>query len=199
MTDRTRGRVRIRRVILDLLRTVIQVLLLFLIISALIGRFEIRQVSMEPNFHEGQRVIVSKLDSLWSNVLVGTAHAADRRDSSPFAPHRGQIVVFSAPNQEAGDPLIKRVIGVPGDTIEIHDDRVWVNNQELDEPYVNGQATACNSACSPLKLDVHSYFLMGDNRPNSLDSRSFGPVQEDRIIGRVVLRYWPIDQIEMYP
>jgi len=178
---------------------VIQVLLLFVIISALIGRFEIRQVSMEPNFHEGQRVIVSKLDSLWSNVLIGTAHAADQHESSPFAPHRGQIVIFSAPSQEGSDPLIKRVIGMPGDLLEIHDGGVWINGQRLDEPYVNGLMTTCNGMCNSLRLDEKSYFLMGDNRPNSLDSRSFGPVQEDRIIGRVVLRYWPLDQVEMYP
>jgi signal peptidase I len=189
---------RVRRAILELLRTAIQVLLLFLIISALIGRFEVHQVSMEPNFHEGQRVIVSKLDSIWSNLLVNTAHAADGHGSSPFAPQRGQVVVFNAPTGDR-DALIKRVIGVPGDQIELRDSGVWVNGVQLDEPYVHGQTTTCNNTCSPIELDADSYFMMGDNRLSSLDSRSFGPIRDDRIIGRVVMRYWPFDQIEIYP
>jgi signal peptidase I len=197
MTNQPEGRHRIRRAIVELLRTAIQVLVLFLILSAVIGRFEIHQVSMEPNFHEGQRVIVSKLDGIWSSLFLRTAQAAEAHTQSPFAPQRGQVVVFNPPNGE-GDALIKRVIGAPGDLIELRDDGVWVNGQLLDEPYVNGQATFCNNACSPIQLDADSYFLMGDNRSSSLDSRSFGPVRADRIIGRVVMRYWPLDQLEIY-
>src|SRR5262245_62737181 len=114
MTGQPQGRTRARRAVVELLRTAIQVLVLFLILSALIGRFEIHQVSMEPNFHEGQRVIVSKLDGIWSSLVVRTAQAAESHKRSPFAPGRGQVVVFNPPNGE-GDALIKRVIGVPGD------------------------------------------------------------------------------------
>jgi signal peptidase I len=191
------GQNRVRRAIVELLRTAIQVLVLFLILSALIGRFEIHQVSMEPSFHEGQRVIVSKLDGIWSSLFVRTAQAAETHKQSPFAPQHGQVVVFNPPNGE-GDALIKRVIGMPGDVIELREGSVWVNNQLLDEPYVNGQATSCNNTCLPIRLDPDSYFLMGDNRSSSLDSRSFGPVRADRIIGRVVMRYWPLDQLEIY-
>ena len=197
MTIQPHGRTRARRAIVELLRTAIQVLVLFLILSAVIGRFEIHQVSMEPNFHEGQRVIVSKLDGIWSSLFLRTAQAAESHKQSPFAPQRGQVVVFNPPNGE-GDALIKRVIGVPGDLIELRGDGVWVDGQLLDEPYVNGQATTCNNTCSPIQLDADSYFLMGDNRSSSLDSRSFGPVRADRIIGRVVMRYWPLDQLEIY-
>ena len=184
--------------IVELLQTAAQMLLLFMIISALIGRFEIHQISMEPNFHEGQRVIVSKLDSLWSTWFVRTAHAADNSKSSPFAPQRGQIVVFKS-MQHDGEALIKRVIGVPGDMIVLRDGAVLVNGVVLDEPYVHGVYTSCNNYCDPVTLGPDAYFVMGDNRLNSLDSRSFGPVPADQIIGRVVLRYWPIDQIEIYP
>jgi len=197
MTYQMNGARRVRRAIGELLRTAIQVLVLFLLISALIGRFEIHQVSMEPNFHEGQRVIVSKLDNIWDNLLVKTAHAAEP-GSSPFKPQRGQVVVFYPPNG-AGDALIKRVIGLPGDLIELRDDAVWINGQQLDEPYVYEQPTACNTKCEPIRLEDDTYFLMGDNRPSSLDSRSFGPVRGERIIGRVVMRYWPLDKIELYP
>ncbi|HET9223764.1 MAG TPA: signal peptidase I [Roseiflexaceae bacterium] len=197
MGAQPQGRNRVRRAIVELLRTAIQVLVLFLVLSAVIGRFEIHQVSMEPNFHEGQRVIVSKLDGIWSSLFLRTAQAAQAHTQSPFAPQRGQVVVFNPPNGE-GDALIKRVIGAPGDLIELRDEGVWVNGQLLDEPYVNGQATLCNNACAPIQLDANSYFLMGDNRSSSLDSRSFGPVRADRIIGRVVMRYWPLDQLEIY-
>ncbi|MFL5806235.1 MAG: signal peptidase I [Roseiflexaceae bacterium] len=192
--QRARG---VRRALGELLRTAVQVLVLFLLISALIGRFEIHQVSMEPNFHEGQRVIVSKLDNIWDNLLVKTAHAAEP-GSSPFKPRRGQVVVFYPPSG-TGDALIKRVIGLPGDLIELRDDGVWINGQQLDEAYVHGQPTVCNGTCEPIRLDDNMYFLMGDNRPSSLDSRSFGSVSGDRMIGRVVMRYWPLDKIEIYP
>jgi signal peptidase I len=197
MISQPQSRNRFRRAFVELLRTAIQVLVLFLILSTVIGRFEIHQISMEPNFHEGQRVIVSKLDGIWSSLFLRTAQAAESHTQSPFAPQRGQVVVFNPPTGE-GDALIKRVIGAPGDLIELRDDRVWVNGQLLDEPYVNGQATWCNNDCSPIRLDANSYFLMGDNRSSSLDSRNFGPVRADRIIGRVVIRYWPLDQIDIY-
>jgi signal peptidase I len=197
MSNQPQGRAPIRRAIAELLRTALQVLVLFLLLSALIGRFEIHQVSMEPNFHEGQRVVVSKLDGIWESLLVDTAHAAGR-GSSPFAPKRGQVIVFNPPSGE-GDALIKRVIGIPGDLIELHDGGVWINGQQLDEPYVNGLETSCNSMCGTIRLDADSYFLMGDNRPSSLDSRAFGPVHAEQIVGRVVMRYWPLNQIEIYP
>lgn len=194
-----RGRIPIRREIVELAKTAIQMIVLFLIISALIGRFEIHQVSMEPSFHEGQRVIVSKLDSIWSNLLISTAHAAESHQSSPFAPRRGQVVVFFRAADRSGDALIKRVIGVPGDTIELRDGQVLVNGAVLDEPYVHELYTSCNRYCEPFTLGPDMYFLMGDNRLNSLDSRDFGPISASQIVGRVVLRYWPLDQIALYP
>ena len=180
-------------------KTAAQIALLFFLISALIGRFEVHQISMEPNFHEGQRVIVSKLDSLWSSLLVRTAHAAESRRDSPFAPRRGQIIVFFKTPDRAGDALIKRVIGLPGDSIDLRGGVVRVNGAMLDEPYVKEQYTSCNRYCASFTLARDTYFLMGDNRDNSLDSRDFGPVPADQIVGRVVLRYWPLDKIALYP
>src|SRR4051812_31347525 len=110
MAAQPQGRARVRRAVTELLRTVVQVLALFLLLSALIGRFEIHQISMEPNFHEGQRVIVSKLDGIWSSLFIRTAQAAEAHKKSPFAPRRGQVVVLNPPNGD-GDALIKRVIG----------------------------------------------------------------------------------------
>jgi signal peptidase I len=194
-----RERPRARSAIIDLAKTAIQALLLFVILSALIGRFEIHQISMEPNFHEGQRVLVSKLDSIWSSLFVRTAHAADSRRNSPFALQHGQVVVFFKTPARDGDALIKRVIGLPGDTIELRDGAVMINGTLLNEPYVTGAQTSCGNYCRPFTLGPDEYFLMGDNRVNSLDSRSFGPIPAGQIVGRVVLRYWPLEQIEVYP
>jgi signal peptidase I len=194
-----RERPRARSAIADLAKTAIQALLLFVILSALIGRFEIHQISMEPNFHEGQRVLVSKLDSIWSSLFVRTAHAADSRRNSPFALQHGQVVVFFKTPARDGDALIKRAIGLPGDTVELRDGAVLINGGLLNEPYVNGAQTSCGNYCRPFTLGPDEYFLMGDNRVNSLDSRSFGPIPASQMVGRVVLRYWPIKQIEVYP
>ena len=194
-----RERPRARSAIVDLAKTAIQALLLFIILSALIGRFEIHQISMEPNFHEGQRVLVSKLDSIWSSLFVRTAHAADSRRYSPFALQHGQVVVFFKTPSRNEDALIKRVIGLPGDTVELRDGAVLINGAQLDEPYVNGAQTFCGNYCQPFTLGPDQYFLMGDNRANSLDSRSFGPIPASQLVGRVVLRYWPLEQVEVYP
>lgn len=183
----------------DFLQTAAEALVLFLVISMLTGRFEIHQVSMEPNLHEGERVIVSKLERLWPSWLVGRAEAASPQGKSPLSLQRGQIVVLYKTTSRSEDPLIKRVIGVPGDTIEIHNGRVFVNGSSIDEPYTFGKQTTCGAYCKPLTLGPEEYWVMGDNRPNSLDSRAFGPVSADQIVGRVVLRYWPLDQLAFYP
>ncbi len=170
----------------------------FLVISMLTGRFEIRQMSMQPNFYAGQRVLVSRLPNSLSPWLAEIAYAAGEQQPVRLGLVRGQIVIFYRPGQP-GTPLIKRVIGVPGDTIRIANGVVWVNGQRLDEPYVQGAATTCSTFCGPLELGPDMYYVMGDNRPDSLDSRTFGPISGDDIIGRVVLRYWPLSAIEYYP
>lgn len=98
-----------------------------------------------------------------------------------------------------GIPLIKRVVGVPGDTLTIANGQVSVNGAQLAEPYVYGAPTNCAQYCGPLVPEAGQYFVMGDNRINSYDSRNFGPVAEEDIIGHVILRYWPLDVMEVYP
>jgi signal peptidase I len=188
-----------RRVLVDVLRTSIEALFLFLVISMLTGRCEIHQVSMEPNLHEGQRVIVSKIEKIASDWFAGRAEAAEPQAESLLSLHRGQIVVLYKSASRDDDPLIKRVIGLPGDTVEIRDGEVYVNGEEIYEPYTYGKRTNCGTYCRPIALGPDQYWVMGDNRPNSLDSRSFGPVSGAQIVGRVVVRYWPLDQLALYP
>lgn len=190
---------RLRRLALEAGQTLLQAALLYFLVTTFVGRFEIHQISMEPNFHEGQRVVVSQFGSVLTPWLAGTAYAADGRAAALLGPKRGQVVVFHPDTEHRLDPLIKRVIGLPGERVEVRDGGVFVNDQRLDEPYLNGLETRCYTPCGVVRLEPDEYFMLGDNRPNSRDSRSFGPIHLDQIIGRVVLRYWPLNRLQAYP
>ncbi len=190
---------RLRHGIREIVGTAARAIVLYLIISALIGRFEIQQISMEPTLHEGQRVVISYWDRVLASFRTGVAHAAGDQAVSAAAYARGQIVVLYPNATHEGIPLIKRVVGVPGDRLTISNAQVVVNGTPLDEPYVHDEPTDCAQYCGPLVLEAGQYFVMGDNRVNSYDSRSFGPVNEQDIIGHVILRYWPLNALATYP
>jgi signal peptidase I len=102
------------------------------------------------------------------------------------SPERGDVIVFVPPNNERD--YIKRVIGLPGDTVEIREGRVYVNGVALDEPYLKN---LINSDMPARTVEEGHYFVMGDNRNNSSDSRSFGAITPQSIVGRAWLVYWP--------
>src|SRR3712207_6054438 len=109
-------------------------------------------------------------------------------------PERGDIALFE--NQQGGkDPLIKRVIGLPGETLELRDGKVYVDGDPLEEPYLErdpckpGYPKTCSFG--PVTVPRNHYFMMGDNRTHSLDSRFFGPVPEDDVVGEALVRFWP--------
>ncbi len=131
--------------------------------------------SMEPNLHPNQRLIVDKL----SYRL--------------HPPQRDDIVVVDLPEME--DMLVKRIVALPGETVAVQRGVVSVNGQKIAEPYPHDM-TAYDMA--PLTLGPLAYFVMGDNRGNSNDSRAFGPIIRDEIVGRVWLRYWPFDQFVLF-
>lgn len=135
--------------------------------------------SMQPTFNDGQRLLISRI-----NYMVGD-------------PQYGDIIVFNSPDPQTDNepPLIKRLIGLPGDIIEIIDTEVYRNGELLDEPYINEPCTRFKCQDERWELGPDEYFMMGDNRNHSNDSRSFGPVREDLIIGEAIFRFWPPDQL----
>lgn len=160
------------------MRELVDLLVLIGAIYALVNlatvRFIVLGPSMEPTFETNQFLIVSRI-----HYLIGE-------------PERGDIVVFHFPGNTEED-YIKRVIGLPGETVEIRDTRVYVEGQELTEPYINEECRPDRCRDATWTLAEDEYFVMGDNRNHSQDSRasSVGPVSRNYIVGEVLLRYWP--------
>lgn len=161
----------------EAVETVILIGLVYTLVNLATVRFYIEGPSMQPNFYQDQFLIVSRLHYLLGN------------------PQRGDIIVFDPPgdDENPNNPLlIKRVIGTPGDVIEIVEGQVSVNGTALDEPYIKEPCTTSTCNDSRWELGANEYFMMGDNRNNSRDSRAFGPIARERIIGEAIIRYWPL-------
>ncbi|MBD2871211.1 signal peptidase I [Paenibacillus arenilitoris] len=132
---------------------------------------EVHNVSMQNTLVEGQRLIEDK----WSYRL--------------HEPERGDIVVIDGPESDLR--LIKRVIALPGDVLDIRHGDVYLNGEKLEEPYAKGR-TFAGSVAMPYEVEPGQLFVMGDNRENSMDSRTLGPIARDSIEGKAVFRIWPI-------
>jgi signal peptidase I len=150
------------------METVLLTVAIFLLVNAATGRFRIEGASMEPNLHDSEYVLIDKV----SYRL--------------HAPERGDVIVFERQGNERD--YIKRIIGLPGDTVQIAGGKVLVNGTALDEPYLN---QAIHTDMLARQVEEGRYFVMGDNRNNSSDSRAFGSIPLKDIIGRAWLVYWP--------
>jgi len=166
----------------ETLETLIPAVLLALIINLFLAQAtRVEGQSMEPNLHTDQRIVVEKVTYRF------------------HTPERGDIVVLKAMDGSR-ELLIKRVIGLPGETVEVHGGIVWINGQPLDEPYLETDGL-CQvpgmSLCemSPRSVPEGHIFVMGDNREHSNDSRAFGPVPLENIIGHAWLSYWPLGKV----
>jgi signal peptidase I len=158
----------------ELLDTILPALAIVLVINLFLAQPRtVHGQSMEPNLHENERVILDLLSYRFRE------------------PRRGEIIVIELPERHT-DPLIKRVIGLPGETVEIKGGSVYIDGQPLVEPYLN-QSTLGNMA--PQIVPEEHVFVLGDNRGASNDSRYFGMVPYSHIIGRAWLRYWPPSEI----
>lgn len=138
------------------------------------GNFEIQQRSMEPTVYESERVII--------NRLVYTFRS----------PERGDIIILLDPISRQRD-FIKRVVGLPGEQVEVREGHAYVNGKRLKEAYLSKDTG--QDRVGPIKIPPNQYYVMGDNRGNSTDSRAFGPIPRTSILGRVMVVWWPPDEI----
>jgi signal peptidase I len=178
----------------EVVETLVLTVLIFLGIQTFVAQpYKVQQTSMENTLLPEQYVLVDKLTPRWS----------------PYA--RGDIVVFDPPetwtnSSGGGVPFIKRVIGLPNDKVEIKRGQVFVNDIELDEPYLY---TDTDGDVEPTDATVGGstewvvaegqLLVMGDHRQDSADSRTFGPIETSHVIGRAWLRYWPLDTFGVLP
>ena len=157
-----------KQFVLDLVETLLLAVILYLGINAISARVRVDGFSMNPTLQDGEYVLVSKL-----SYRLGE-------------PRRGDIIVFKYPGQPPQD-LIKRIIGLPGDQVEVKGAKVYVNGQEISEPYIAAAPIYQGSWSVP----AGNLFVLGDNRNDSSDSHSWGLLPIENVIGKSILIYWP--------
>ena len=157
----------------DLFSTIVPAILIALLIHLFMAQAtRVYGQSMEPGIHENQRLVIEKLSYHW------------------HGPRRGDVVVLHDPDGSS-EMLIKRVIGLPGERVTIANGRVSVDGVPLDEPYLTQKTDGLSQSWIVPPLRV---FVMGDNRGASRDSRTFGTVSLDNLVGHAVFRYWPLNR-----
>ena len=183
-----------RGFLFESLETVLLALVVFLILQASVQNFRVEGISMDPTLAHGQYLLVNKLvyEPLPFQSADGT-DAESQRWIFPFhAPQQGDVIVFHEPNDPSRD-FVKRVIGLPGDTVELRFGIVYVNDLPLDESYLVKRDT---SNLAPVFVQQGFYFVLGDNRAVSYDSRELGPIPQENIVGKAWFSYWPLPSIE---
>jgi signal peptidase I len=175
--------------LIEVVETVVLTAIIFVVLQTFVAQpFQVRQVSMLNTIEDGQYVLVDKLTPHFDGY------------------HRGDIIVFTPPANaevESGKPYIKRIVGVAGDKVAIHDGQVFVNGTALAEPYlysVDGKAqpTVAHGTAT-WDVPTGDLFVMGDHRERSSDSRDFGPITISSVVGRAWLRYWPLAAFGVLP
>ena len=183
-----------RRLVREVVETGLLAVLVFLCVRGSLGNYKVEGHSMDPTLADGQHLIVNKLTYARVDVerlrqvtpFWGDAGADERELFS--GPQRGDIVILHDPRDHAGKELVKRVIGLPGEVLEISAGRVYINGRLLDEPYIHQKWSGEKPR---VLIPEGDYFVLGDNRDGSADSRYFGLVPRDLIVGKVALRTWP--------
>ncbi len=185
----------LRPLIVEILQTVLLTLVIFAAVRSVVQNFKVDGASMEPTLHTGQYLLIDKISYL---KLEGRAlqiaedvHLVNGNNSDGLfplgGPQRGDIVVFRYPGGPDRD-FIKRIIGLPGDTVQIDRGRVYVNGVLQREDYIRAVPSY---SLPPQKVPADNYFVLGDNRPNSSDSHIWGYVPEANLIGKAWVSYWP--------
>ena len=154
------------------LRFGLALLIFLLLMNTFAPRYIVRGQSMEPSIHNNERLLISPIPYLLEQ------------------PARGDVIVFM---RRPDDALIKRIIGLPGETVILSQGRVYVNGAAIAEPYIDTPCQVC--ADQVWQLGPEQYFVLGDNRNVSVDSHIFGPIHREQIVGQVLLRWWPQVQV----
>ena len=159
--------------LLETLQTIVLAVVLYFAIDSVVALVRVENISMEPTLMPGQFILVNKLSSKLNDI------------------NRGDIIVFHYPIDPRED-YIKRVIGIPGDTIEVRGNMVYVNGNAIKEPYIAAEPSYNGSWAVP----VSELFVLGDNRNQSSDSHAWGFVPWANIVGKALIIYWPFDQLK---
>ena len=167
----------VKSVLREIIETVVLTLVIFFLIQTVVRNFRVVGTSMEPNLHNGQYLIIDKI-----SYRLGE-------------PKQGDVIVFEPPNRPDED-YVKRVIGLPGDLVEIRSGQVFINNELLDEPYIVRPGAY---SMQPRRVGVDELFVLGDNRNSSSDSRNWGMLPQDKMVGRAWISYWPPSQWGVIP
>ena len=185
----------------EFLEAVLLALVVFLFLQTSVQNFKVDGPSMNPTLEDGQFLLVNKavyfkIDQERLSRIIPFWRVNHTRESfAVHPPKRGEVIVFRFPRDETRD-FVKRVIGVPGDRISIKDGTVSVNGTALSEPYITVHDT---SNMSERKMGRKEYFVLGDNRPGSTDSRKGWNVPEENILGKVWIVYWPLSSWTLLP
>ncbi|MFQ5612881.1 MAG: signal peptidase I [Anaerolineae bacterium] len=166
-----------RMVLREIVETVVLTLIIFFLIQTVIKNFRVVGNSMEPNLHDGQYLIIDKISYRFRE------------------PQRGDVIVFVPPNRPEDD-YVKRIVGLPGETIEIRNGNIFVDGQMIEEPFA---ARIGTYNYQKIVLGEDQVFVLGDNRNNSNDSHNWGPLSTDKIVGRAWVSYWPPNQWGLIP
>ncbi|MGI8641589.1 MAG: signal peptidase I [Pyrinomonadaceae bacterium] len=168
---------------LKLLRDIILIVAVFILLGVFVAQpVVVEGTSMLPQLHDGERLLVNKM-VYYKFQSVGWGHL-----------ERGDIVVFWYPH-DPDKSYVKRVIGLPGEMVELRSGKVFIDGQELNEPYLDTEHNRSLPNFQSKKVDEYYYFVMGDNRDNSSDSRYWGLVPEKYIYGKAFFRYWKPSEI----
>lgn len=157
----------------ELLQTIVMALVLYFLIDSVVARVRVDNISMQPTLQPGNFILVNKL-----------AYRLDK-------PDYGDVVIFHFPLNPQED-YIKRIIGLPGDTVRVDDGMVFVNGQPLRESYISDEPLYSNE----WQVPERHIFVLGDNRNQSSDSHSWGFVPMENVIGKALVVYWPLEEIK---
>jgi len=182
------------KLVREILLVIIVALAIFMMVQSTMGHFQVNGSSMEPSLKNGEHILVNRavyfhVNRGWASHIIPFIKWRGDTGYLFHPPNRGDIVILRPPkDSNFKEDLIKRVIAIPGDTVEIKNNVVYVNGQALKESYIK-EPTRNNMTWQ--QIPAGSYFVMGDNRNNSNDSRYFGPVSSENIVGKPWAIVWP--------